>query len=420
MIPRIALLPEKKFIGKSLMMSFSQNRTGELWRSVMPFRNEIKNSLSSDLVSLQCYPPKFFENFDVTKQFQKWALIEVPDFEQIPAGIDKFQFEGGLYAVFIHRGSSNDNSTFEYIFSQWLPRSEYLLDDRPHFEVLGEKYKNNDVNSEEEIWIPVKAKAEFNPEAVLENFDRHASHLAERTANMNVFRSSGLTYVDSGIASDTFNVIHIRDSRKISSTELMKAITTFREKALPFCLWISEENLTERLSAMLSDFGLVRKQVPPEPGMILNLDRYEPIQDELHAQIYKVKSARDIENYSVVLASLATPPDANVVAYYKRVCNTILNDTHGVSYTIFVKEGKTIAGVEIFPTDHITAGIYGLATRPSERGKGIGTALMSYALNELKQRGFRRVVLQASEDGAGIYRRLGFQDVTAYYEFGQQ
>ena len=83
MTPRIALLPEKKFIGKNLMMSFSQNRTGELWRSVMPFRKKIKNSLSSNLVSLQNYPPKFFENFDVTKQFQKWALIEVPDFEQV-------------------------------------------------------------------------------------------------------------------------------------------------------------------------------------------------------------------------------------------------------------------------------------------------------------------------------------------------
>jgi AraC family transcriptional regulator len=48
--------------------------------------------------------------------------------------------------------------TFQYIFGTWLPNSEYVLDNRPHFEILGEKYKNDDPTSEEEIWIPIKAK----------------------------------------------------------------------------------------------------------------------------------------------------------------------------------------------------------------------------------------------------------------------
>ena len=34
----------------------------------------------------------------------------------------------------------------------------YTLDDRPHFEILGEKYKNQDPDSEEELWIPIKPK----------------------------------------------------------------------------------------------------------------------------------------------------------------------------------------------------------------------------------------------------------------------
>jgi AraC family transcriptional regulator len=58
----------------------------------------------------------------------------------------------------VHRGASTDTSTFEYIFRVWLPASEYLLDDRPHFEILGAKYKDNDPESEEEIWIPVQKK----------------------------------------------------------------------------------------------------------------------------------------------------------------------------------------------------------------------------------------------------------------------
>jgi AraC family transcriptional regulator len=39
-----------------------------------------------------------------------------------------------------------------------LPKSEYELDYRPHFEILGEKYKNNDQLSEEDIFIPIKPR----------------------------------------------------------------------------------------------------------------------------------------------------------------------------------------------------------------------------------------------------------------------
>jgi len=399
-------------------MSFINNRTGELWRSVMPSRKEITNSVSADLVSLQIYPPSFFENFDPSKEFQKWALIEVRNFNEIPPGLEKFTLPSGMYAVFQHKGSSNDKRTFEYILNQWLPQSEYLLDDRPHFEVLGEKYKNNDTDSEEEIWIPVKLKTQLKPDAVIENFDRHASFLPGATPSMNVFRFPGLTYVDSGIASDTFNIIHVRDSKKISSTELMRAISRFKEKGrLPFCLWISEENLTARITAMLSDFGLTRKPVEAEPGMILNLDAYQPSHHDLHTHIRDVKSVQDLEAYSNLLASLATPPDANTIEYYNRVASTIMKENHNLNYAIYSENEIATGGVEIFPTDDETAGIYGLATRATERGKGIGTALMIYALNKLKKRGFKQVVLQASEDGAGIYRQLGFQDVTRYFEF---
>ncbi|RYE38364.1 MAG: GyrI-like domain-containing protein, partial [Sphingobacteriales bacterium] len=44
------------------------------------------------------------------------------------------------------------------IFTEWLPNSAYELDDRPHFELLGSKYKNDDAESEEEIFVPVRLK----------------------------------------------------------------------------------------------------------------------------------------------------------------------------------------------------------------------------------------------------------------------
>jgi AraC family transcriptional regulator len=160
MIPEIKLLAEKKLIGQKIKTSFSDNRTYELWRNFMPVRKMILNNLTSELFSLQVYPESFsFEKFDATVIFEKWAAVEVADFGFVPDGMESFILVGGLYAVFIYKGSANEGAkAFEYIFGTWLPASDYILDNRPHFELLGEKYKNNDPESEEEIWIPIRKR----------------------------------------------------------------------------------------------------------------------------------------------------------------------------------------------------------------------------------------------------------------------
>ncbi len=157
MKPRIEMLQEKKLVGHKTKMSLLKNKTGQLWGGFAPRIKEIQNT-SDEKISLQVYPPSYFNQFDPQAEFEKWATVEVPDFENIPVGMKSFILPQGLYAVFEYKGSSADNSIFQYIYSQWLPTSAYTLDDRPHFEVLGEKYMNNDSSSEEEIWIPIKEK----------------------------------------------------------------------------------------------------------------------------------------------------------------------------------------------------------------------------------------------------------------------
>ena len=158
MTPRIQTISVKKLVGRGLTMSLANNRTGELWQNFMPKRREISNSVSNDLISMQVYKPNHFRDFKPTNEFEKWASVEVSNFEIVPTDMETFLLAGGLYAVFDYKGSSKDPSIFQYIFGTWLPSSDFLLDDRPHFEILGDKYKNNDPTSEEEIWIPIRHK----------------------------------------------------------------------------------------------------------------------------------------------------------------------------------------------------------------------------------------------------------------------
>ncbi|MDD8016911.1 MAG: GyrI-like domain-containing protein [Bacteroidota bacterium] len=160
MEPRIEKISEKKLIGKRLKMTLSNDRTSELWQSFMPDRKEIKNNLSADLFCLQIFDEFFdFKDFNQDTEFEKWAAVEVSDFNKIPVEMKTRTLKGGMYAVFIHKGLASDfHKTFQFIFSSWLPKSEYELDQREHFELLGDKYKNNDPSSEEEVWIPIKRK----------------------------------------------------------------------------------------------------------------------------------------------------------------------------------------------------------------------------------------------------------------------
>lgn len=158
MIPRIEQIGEKKLIGKRLIMSLVDNKTAELWRSFMPRRKEITNNLTNEMIAMQVYEPSHFEAFNPNNKFEKWATVEVTNFEIVPDGLETFTLLGGLYAVFDYKGLSTDTRIFQFIFENWLPNSAYDLDNRPHFEVLGDKYSNNDPSSEEEIWIPIQPK----------------------------------------------------------------------------------------------------------------------------------------------------------------------------------------------------------------------------------------------------------------------
>src|ERR1035437_3608741 len=99
MEPRIETLPEKKFVGKRLIMSFTKNRTFELWRSFMPRRKEIQNSVGTELYSIEVYPPLFYDNFNPDAEFEKWAAVEVSDFHTIPGEMNALTSPEGLYAV---------------------------------------------------------------------------------------------------------------------------------------------------------------------------------------------------------------------------------------------------------------------------------------------------------------------------------
>ena len=57
------------------------------------------------------------------------------------------------------------------------------------------------------------------------------------------------------------------------------------------------------------------------------------------------------------------------------------------------------------------AGLYGVVTLPDARGMGIGTEMSLYPLRVARSLGYVYGVLDPSELGLRVYRKLGFKDV---------
>ncbi|MFK2820998.1 GyrI-like domain-containing protein [Flavobacteriaceae sp. LMIT009] len=160
MKPRIETIAEKQLVGHALEMSLVSNKTQELFSGFMPLKKSIINSLSNDVYEVMVYPYNHFKEFNPANTFTKWATVEIFTFEDAPNDMSQLTLQSGLYAVFTYKGLPQDFGVFmQHVFMEWLPKSEFTLDDRPHFNVLGAAYKNNHPDSEEDVYIPIKPKA---------------------------------------------------------------------------------------------------------------------------------------------------------------------------------------------------------------------------------------------------------------------
>ncbi|MFY7971672.1 MAG: GyrI-like domain-containing protein [Flavobacteriales bacterium] len=158
--PQIIEMQPKRLMGVHARLSYSSYNVVALWQQLMPRRKELQGVIGEQLFSVQYFSTDFFKNFSPTNPFDKWSAVEIGEDAIVPTDWVELTLEGGLYAVFAYKGDeSGAAEAFQYILGVWLPNSEYQLDDRKHFEILDHRYKRNDPNSEEDIYIPVRLKA---------------------------------------------------------------------------------------------------------------------------------------------------------------------------------------------------------------------------------------------------------------------
>jgi ribosomal protein S18 acetylase RimI-like enzyme len=80
-------------------------------------------------------------------------------------------------------------------------------------------------------------------------------------------------------------------------------------------------------------------------------------------------------------------------------------------------DGKPVSSAQGVRLDG-AIGIYNVATLPEARGRGIGAAVTLAVVQDAIARGARFAVLESSDMGHSVYRRIGFRDVASLRVYG--
>ena len=158
MEPRIVEVNDRQLVGMKVTTQLINNQIPRLWQTFMPRRLEVKNALKTGFFAVHEHDMGMnFKNFTPATEYVSWAAIEVSAQEDLPEGMEARTLAGGTYAIFIHKGpAANFKPTMDFIYGQWLPTSEYELDERHQFELMPEDYLGpNHPEAEEEVWVPV-------------------------------------------------------------------------------------------------------------------------------------------------------------------------------------------------------------------------------------------------------------------------
>jgi len=142
---------------------------------------------------------------------------------------------------------------------------------------------------------------------------------------------------------------------------------------------------------MAVDLALLPECLPSHPSLrIVRVEDKHALKQWIHVASIGFKISEEFEQvwHNIFVDTI---PDARFQTYL-----ALLN-------------GKPVGTSQLFISEGV-AGIYNVTCLPGARGKGIGSAVTLAPLLKARQIGCQIGILQASQKGYNVYRRLGFQD----------
>lgn len=218
-----------------------------------------------------------------------------------------------------------------------------------------------------------------------------------------------LTWLVTKIPDYFTNLVVCNELPAEGSDELIEAaLVHFRSLNIQRLTWLADEGIPavqirkyltahglrfeeESGTEMAADLRDVPDQVPfPEGLEILCIEDPERLRQWIHVASIGFHVAQEFE-----------------AAWHELFTEAIFEQPFWTYLALL--HGQPVATSQLFLSAGV-AGIYNVTCLPDARSRGIGRAITQAPLLDARTMGYRVAILQASEKGYPVYRRLGFQD----------
>jgi ribosomal protein S18 acetylase RimI-like enzyme len=247
-----------------------------------------------------------------------------------------------------------------------------------------------------------------------ENLATHFTWVQRQTAGMRAVLEDDLVRTECGMDCDTFNAVcRARLSAERSAARIREAIAWFAGR--PFSWWVGPADAPGDLGRRLSDAGLAASETELAMAARLSALRADRTAPGC-LEIRRVATPSELSDFARINAANWTPPDLDVVRFYELAAPLLLAPGSPIRLYVGYAGGEPVAASELTVGGGV-AGLYGISTLEAHRRKGYGTAMTLRPLRDARAEGLELAVLQASDAGAGVYRRIGFEEFGGITEY---
>lgn len=217
----------------------------------------------------------------------------------------------------------------------------------------------------------------------------------------------GLTLIATGVPLPFFNPAFVTAAPADGAGLIDEATAFYGERKLPFAVYFRDA-VAPGMAEACAGAGMIEHWQPPL--MVLDpIPSTGPQRGDL--EIEAIDSGGADEYLDAVTAGFGVPPGLidpslgralvgmpNLIALLGRV------------------GGRAVATSAVFVTG-ATAGVYNVTTLPDHRRRGYGEAVTAAAARAGAELGATHAVLQASQAGEPVYRRMGYTTPDRYRQF---
>jgi hypothetical protein len=232
-----------------------------------------------------------------------------------------------------------------------------------------------------------------------------AGTLFYRTMAIDQWTNQGVSALVSGIDSPFLNLVIDTQFKQNDLSEIIDSIVDFyKPYQVPWAWLVTPLSHPSDLKLKLTEHGFTLLEEVPCMYRDLTLPLTLIENKALHFE--EIKIDKHLTEWIEPIREGFPGEDGG--EKYRLLNEKIGKQTNSLKQFILRHEGKVASSGTLFLAKDCVM-IHNLATKTAALKQGLGSALTIYMMQEAKHLGFKDCYLESSEEGFGLYKKLGFK-----------